>query len=597
MTVPGWITLGTIALAAYLIITDRVRPDLTALLVVLTLYLTRVINVDEALSGFSQSAVITILAVFILTAGLERTGATRWASQQVLRLAGDSERRLIGVLTIMAAFLAAFMNTIASAAVLLPTSMAIARQLNIRPSRLLMCISFGALMGGMTTLLTTANIIVSSTLQQAGMQPFQLLDFLPVGLPIVLAGTVFMIIWAPKILPSRDVAGQIARMKRLRYELAQVYRLRQGTSEIEIKPGSDMAGHTLAEGGWGEELGLTVLGVSHEGKLTWAPDRNTEIEEGDTILLEGAPSSEQLQEYGLAINEDTSLIENLASEDTPLIEAILAPRSEYDGRTLKEINFRERYGLQAISLWREGTLHEKNVGNVPLRMGDAMLLQGPREQVDSFKLDPNFIVLGEERVSSPGPKALLSAVVLAGSLALAAFQILPVAIATLLGAVMMLLLGCLTMEQAYRSVDWRAIFLIAGMWPLSIALQNTGTASFLAEEIFQGLNGMPPLLTAGGFLVLASITSLVISGQTAAVIVAPIAIAAAGAFGMDPRALAMATAIGCSIAFVSPLGHPANLLVMAPGGYTFKDYFTLGLPLTILTIIMALAGLYLVWNL
>ena len=406
-----------------------------------------------------------------------------------------------------------------------------------------------------------------------------------------------MIIWAPKILPSRDVAGQIARMKRLRYELAQVYRLRQGTSEIEIKPGSDMAGHTLAEGGWGEELGLTVLGVSHEGKLTWAPDRNTEIEEGDTILLEGAPSSEQLQEYGLAINEDTSLIENLASEDTPLIEAILAPRSEYDGRTLKEINFRERYGLQAISLWREGTLHEKNVGNVPLRMGDAMLLQGPREQVDSFKLDPNFIVLGEERVSSPGPKALLSAVVLAGSLALAAFQILPVAIATLLGAVMMLLLGCLTMEQAYRSVDWRAIFLIAGMWPLSIALQNTGTASFLAEEIFQGLNGMPPLLTAGGFLVLASITSLVISGQTAAVIVAPIAIAAAGAFGMDPRALAMATAIGCSIAFVSPLGHPANLLVMAPGGYTFKDYFTLGLPLTILTIIMALAGLYLVWNL
>jgi di/tricarboxylate transporter len=153
------------------------------------------------------------------------------------------------------------------------------------------------------------------------------------------------------------------------------------------------------------------------------------------------------------------------------------------------------------------------------------------------------------------------------------------------------------MEQAYRSVDWRAIFLIAGMWPLSIALQNTGTAAYLAEEVFQGLDGIAPILAAGGFLILASITSLVISGQTAAVIVAPIAIATAGAFGMDPRALAMATAIGCSIAFLSPLGHPANLLVMSPGGYTFKDYFTLGFPLTILTIIVALAGLQLVWNL
>jgi di/tricarboxylate transporter len=406
-----------------------------------------------------------------------------------------------------------------------------------------------------------------------------------------------MIVWAPKILPSRDVAGQIARMNRLRYELAQVYRLQQGTSEIEIKPGSDMAGQTLAQGGWGEELGLTVLGISHDGKLTWAPDRDTEIEAGDTILLEGVPSNQQLEAYGLEISDDTSLLENLASEDIPLIEAILAPRSEFDGRTLKDINFRERYSLQVISLWREGTLYEKNVGDVALRMGDAMLLQGRREQVDSFQHDPNFIVLGEERVSSPGPKALLSTLVLIGSLALAAFQILPIAIATLLGAVMMLLLRCLTMEQAYRAVDWRAIFLIAGMWPLSIALENTGTAAYLAEEVFQGLDGITPLIAASGFLILASITSLVISGQTAAVIVAPIAIATAGAFGMDPRALAMATALGCSIAFVSPLGHPANLLVMAPGGYTFKDYFTLGLPLTILTIIVALAGLHWVWNL
>jgi di/tricarboxylate transporter len=597
MTIPGWITIGTIALAAFLIITDRLRPDLTALLVVLTLYLARVIDVEEALSGFSQSAVITILSVFILTAGLERTGATRWASQQVLRLAGGSERRLIGVLTITAAFLAAFMNTIASAAVLLPTSMAIARQLKIQPSRILMTISFGALMGGTTTLLTTANIIVSSTLQQAALEPFQLFDFLPVGLPIVLAGALFMIVWAPKVLPYRDVAGQIARMNRLRYELAQVYRLKQGTSEIEVQPGSNMAGHTLAEGAWGEDLGLTVLGISQKGKLIWAPDRDTEVEEGDTLLLEGAPSSHQMEEYGLMLSEDTSLLEYLASEDTPLIEAILAPRSEFDGRTLKDINFRERYGLQVISLWREGSLHEKNIGNLPLRMGDAMLLQGPRAQVDSFQLDQNFIILGEERVSSPGLKALLSTGVLLGSLVLAAFQILPVAIAMLLGAVMMLLLHCLTMEQAYRAIEWRAIFLIAGMWPLSIALQKTGAAAYLAEEVFQSLDGITPLVAAGGFLVLASITSLVISGQTAAVIVAPIAIATAGALGVDPRALAMATAIGCSIAFLSPLGHPANLLVMAPGGYTFKDYFTLGLPLTILTIVIALFGLQWVWNL
>jgi len=287
MTPAGWITIATIGFAALCLTSGWIRPDLTALIVVVILGLTAVITPEQALSGFSAAAVITVLSIFILTAGLEQTGVTRWIGLRMLKLTGSSESKILAALALTSAVLSLFMNTIAAAAVLLPAAMGIARQTGLRPSRLLMPVAFGSLLGGSATLLTTANIIVSTTLAQAGLQPFGLFDFLPIGIPLALTGIGVMLLLAPRLLPARDLPGSMAHMRRLRQELADVYHLREGTSQVHVQRGSAVAGMTLSQAGWGHELGLTVLGIVHDGHLHLAPDRDTEVAEGDIVL--GAP--------------------------------------------------------------------------------------------------------------------------------------------------------------------------------------------------------------------------------------------------------------------------------------------------------------------
>ncbi|HSR47109.1 MAG TPA: SLC13 family permease [Anaerolineales bacterium] len=592
----GWITLALVAVAAILLVTERLRPDLTALLILIILSLTGIVTPEQAFAGFSQSAVITILAIFILTFALEQTGVTHWIGMRLLQGVGTDEGRLATTLMLTAAFLSAFMNSIAAAAVLLPSAVTIARHAQVPPSRLLMPLAFGALMGGTATLLTTANILVSTTLTRAGLAPYGLLEFLPTGLLIVIGGGVTIAILAPRLLPRRDVAGEVARIRRLQTELAHVYHLHEGTTSVSIRPGSALAGQTLSQGGWGQDLGLTVMGFVRQGRLTLAPDRSTVIEEGDTVLVEGTPREADLDRYGLRITATGEEL-RLTSENVLLVEVILAPRSEFEGRTLKEIHFREKFGLQVLAIWRQGLVLQETVADTPLRFGDAMLMQGSRDRVAVLRADPNLIILEEQASFHVGPKGYLTAAVLALSLGLAAFGVLPIALAMLTGAALVILLGAIKMDEAYRAVEWRAIFLIACMIPLGVAMLETGAASFLARSVQSVAGGLGPVGTGGALLAVAIGLSLFLGGQATAVVVAPIAIEAAELVGADPRAMGMAVAIGCSLVFLSPLGHPANLLVMSPGGYRPRDYLRLGAPLTVVTFVLALLGLHWIWGL
>jgi di/tricarboxylate transporter len=593
----GWITLAIIGLAAILLITERLRPDLTALLVLLSLSLLGILTPDQTLSGFSQSAVITILAMFILSHGLERTGVTLWIGQRVLGAVGPNPGRLTAVLMLSAAGLSTIMNSIAAAAVLVPSAVSIARQARIPPSRLLMPLAYGALLGGTATLLTTANILVNSAVTRAGLRPYALFEFFPAGIFIILAGTATVTWLAPRLLGLRDVAGELTRMRRLHGELTRLYHLQEGTSSVVLAPGSAMAGQTLRQGGWGQALGLTVLGVSHNGRMVLAPGSNTVLQEGDLVLLEGSPSQEQLQEYGLRLTLQIDMADNLSTDVVPLVEVVLAPRSELEGKTLKQIHFREKYGLQVLAVWRQGLVVQHGVADLALRFGDAMLIQGPREKVNLLRDDPNFLVLEEDAPVRPGRRALLASLIMVVTLAVVAAGLLPIAVATLLGATLMILSGCLTMDEAYRSVDWRSIFLIACMLPLSFAMDQTGAASFLAKIVQDLSGGLAPIATGSVVLMLTIGFSLLLGGQTSAVVLAPIALQAAPLAGADPRAMAAAVAIGCSLVFLSPLGHPANLLVMGPGSYTFRDYARLGAPVTLVTFLVTLAGLHWIWGL
>jgi di/tricarboxylate transporter len=596
MELAGWVTLALVGVAAVLLVTERLRPDLTALLILIVLSLTGIVTPEQAFAGFSQSAVITILGIFILTFALEQTGVTHWVGMRLLRGLGASEARLATALMLTAAVLSLVMNSIAAAAVLLPSAVAIARHTQRQPSRLLMPLAFGALIGGTATLLTTANILVSTTLSRASLPPFGLFDFLPTGLLIVAGGALATALLAPRLLPSRDMAGEVARMRRLQTELVQVYHLGEGLTALVVQPGSPLAGQTLREGAWGGRLGLTVLGVAHQGHVALAPNGDTAIRDGDTVLVEGTATPAMLEEYGLRASSAGPTLQP-TSEDVLLVEVILAPRSDYEGRTLKAIHFREMFGLQVLALWRQGRVVQQTVADTPLLFGDAMLMQGPREKVDVLRADPNLIILEEQGSRRVGRKGVMAAAILAVSLALSAFGILPIALAMLTGAALVVLAGCIRMDQAYRAIEWRTVFLIACMIPLGVAMLDTGAASFLATSVQSITGGLGPLATAAVLLVLTITLSLFLGGQTTAVVVAPVAIEAAALVNADPRGMAMAVAIGCSLVFLSPLGHPANLLVMAPGGYRPRDFLRLGLPVTLVTVLLALAGLHWFWSL
>jgi di/tricarboxylate transporter len=597
MTPEAWITLLTLTVAAILLVSERLRPDVIGILVALTLGLTGVITAEQAVSGFSQSAVITILSVFILSEGLERTGVTAWLGSRILRLAGAHERRLVGALTLTSAGLSTFMNSIAAAAILVPPAMGISRRAQIRPSRLLLPLAYGALLGGTATLLTTANIIVSTTLGQAGYAPYGLLDFLPVGVPLVIAGTALLIWLAPRLLRQRDVASEIARNRPAQTELARLYRLQAGVSAFRVPVSSSTVDQSLGALGWGRDLGLTVLGILHRGRWRLAPDREVRVQADDILLLEGRPGAEFELRYQLEPHADPHLLETLTTAQVPLVEVVLAPRSELDGKSLRQIRFRERYGIQVIGLWRGGTVLQGDLADQPLHFGDALLMHGPRDRFDLLRGDENFLILEAEAADRPGWRAWVAVGIMVASLGAAATGLLPIAIATLTGAMLMVLADCLSMDAAYRSISWRTIFFIAGMLPLSIALQTTGLAGLLGEALI-GLTGGAGTLGLAAAILLATIgLGLLIGGQTTAIVLAPVAIAVAKIAGADPRAMAMAVAIGCSLAFVTPLGHPANLLVMGPGGYTLRDYMRLGAPLTALSALLTLLGLHWVWGL
>jgi di/tricarboxylate transporter len=596
MTLEIAFVLGLVLVASVLLVTEKLRPDLIALLLLAVVGLTRLVEVNELFSGFSHRAVITILALFIITAALERTGATRVLGQQLNRLAGVGEARTILVVMVASAVLSLVMNTIAAAAVLLPAAIGLARQTGLRPSRLLIPISFGTLLGGMATLFTTANILVSAALADQGLRPFGVLDFLPVGLPLALAGIAFMVLFGRRLLPDRALLGANGA-RRGAGDLSVTYGLRQTACAVYVKPGSAMAGLSLAEGGWGERLGLNVVGISRGGSVNLAPPPAEEVLEGDVVLFTGFTDDEELARYGLVFTQDPTWQGRFSSDQVSLVEATLAPRSSLAGKTLREIHFREKSDVTVLALWREGNTLREALADIPLRFGDALLLQSRRSKIQLLRDDPNFLILEEDTASIESPrKAVLAVGLTLAALTLPAFNVLPIAESAFIAAALMILFNCLSMDEAYASIEWRAIFLIAGMLPLGLAMTHSGTAAFVGNLLEMALGQMGPLAVAGGLFLVTMLLTQVMSGQVTAVVLAPIAIAAARSIGADPRGMAMAVAMGCSTAFLTPLSHPANMLVMGPGGYTFKDYTRVGLPLTGLLFVVLLVSLATFWG-
>ncbi len=599
MSIAALITLIITILVTILLISNWLRPDMVALLVLVLLGIGGLVSPTEALAGFSGSAVITILAISIIAEGLQLTGITHRLGQQMKRLAGQGETRLLVVVMLSGAVLSLFMNNIAAMAVLLPATMGLSRQARMPPSRLLMPLAYGVVAGGMATLFTTSNIIASSALRDAGLTPFGVLDFIPIGIPLVLIVVIYIILIGRRLLPVRDPASQASDFHRLREELLRTYAMEQSLLEISIPPGSAMAGLSIRQGAWRTKIRLNVLGIARNGTFISAPGPETIIREKDIVLVQGEPPEEALVNYGLRVLDEAPVISQATNGDAVISEIVLPPHSKVAGKTLREINFREKFRLTVLAMWRAGKPVHMGFASLPLEVGDGLLVQGTAANLRMLYRERDFIVLEEDPEGILRPqKARLATMIGLVTLLVAITGWLPIALVSLAGAAAMILTGCLSMDEAYQSIDWRAIFLIAGMWPLSTAIQTSGLSGEIVGGLEQLANTTSPLTLVTLLLLVTMLLTNIMAGQAAApIVLAPIGLAIAKATNTDPRMLLMTIALGCSLAFPTPIGHPVNVIVMGSGGYTFKDFFRVGWLLTLILIPAILLGLHFFWGL
>lgn len=584
------LTLLIIVAAIVLFATEKLRVDVVALLVLITLALTGLVTPAEAFAGFANPAVITVWAVFIVSGGLFKTGVADVLGKQVARLAGNSEARLIAVIMLTCGLMSAFMNNIGATAVLLPAVAGISHQTKIPLSKLLIPLAFSSLLGGNLTLIgTPPNILASSILAERGLPTFTFFDFVPTGIVVFGAGILYMVFIGRHLLPAYEPVIDI-----------QTRRLRDYISEVRVTERSPLVGQALYETRLGADYGLSVLSIIRRNKTRVIPLPDVKLAAGDLLVVEGSAKELLQAQEALGLvpeaGEEADLI--MKANEMDLVEATLSPRSSMAGRSLKQMRFRDHYGFTALAIWRHGEVIFQRLSEVELQFGDALLLQGPRHRLAALQEGDDFLVMEpvalEQRRREKAPLAMGIMLLV---LALATLGGLHISLAMVIGVALMVLGGVLNMDEAYHSIEWRSVFLIACMLPLGTAMETTGTARFLADLVVGATAGLGLLATLAAIYILAGLITEPMSNAAATVLMVPIVIDIALELGASPQAFVLATVIGASTSFLTPVGHQANVLVMGPGGYRFSDYTRVGLLLNVVILIATLLFLPLFWPL
>ena len=594
LTNPELTVIGIIVVLLALIAFTRLRIDIIALLVLLMVALTRLVPADAALSGFSSSVVITIIGLLVITRSLQQTGVMQWIARQLQNYGRGSEAKLIALVMSAGAAVSLIMNNVAAGAVLLPAVLQVSRDSGVAASKLMIPLAFGVTVGGMATYFTTANILMSELLITQGIAGLGMLDFMPVGGMIVAAALLYMLLFGRRLLPDRASLTQSFHQ----VDLHDTYELAEQMWQVRVAPGSRLANQTVQESDINAELGLTVAAVWRGRETITIPKSNQMIYPADELLIVGREDRlEQLLAWGNELIEsDKHAVQGVLPIEP--IEIMIAPRSNAIGKTLSQMKLNRDTGLLAMALWRDGQSFHTDVRKMPLQVGDAILVMGQSSDIQNLSNNSNFILPAGEYSAQTieSGKAPYAVGITVMVLALAFLQVVPTPIAMLAGAAAMVLTRCLRMEQFYAAVDWRMIFLVAGMLPLSLALTETGLADRVGAILEMSLMNASPLLL---FTVVALLTMLVvqvIGGQVTPLLVGPIAINAALQMGIDPRAMAVAVAMACSLAFITPISHPLNILMMGPGGYKFSDFSKVGIGMTIVTLLTMLLGFSLLWG-
>lgn len=586
-----------IAVASILFASGRVRLDIVALLSLLALSMGGVLTEREALSGFGSPVVLIVAGLLVVGEMLTRTGVALAIGDWLARLAGDSEVRLLVLLMLVSGLLGSVMSSTAVVAILIPVVANIAGQTSVNVSRLLLPMSYGALISGMLTLIaTTPNLVVNAELDQAGFVPFSFFAFTPIGAAVLVAAVVYMVVLGRFLLPGDRVMPPKPPSTSLR-DLLREFDLFGRFHRFRIPSTSPLAGQTLREAALGR-FGVRVTVWEREGRFgvvtTPAPGPDLTLQAGETILVEGdAPDARRLQaESRLERLDITDAEWRRWAHEVGLARVLIHPESRLAGKTLHEVQFRSRFGLQVLAGRRAGKviadfLHEK------LHVGDSLLVLGSWKRIGRLRQDIHdyvVVTLPEEaaQIAPERRRAPVAIAILLGMVLLAALEIVPVSIAVLLAALAAVFTGCISMEEGYRSIHWSSVILIAGMLPIADALQNTGGVELIVDGLVSVVGDDGPYVMMTGLFFLSAGLGLFLSNTATAVLLAPIAITTAAALEVAPHAFVMTVAIAASAAYSSPVSSPVVTLVVEPGKYRFLDFVKVGGPLLVLTWIVSM---------
>jgi len=611
VTLDMWIALGILAVAIVLFVTEWLRVDVVAIGVMVALMLSGLLTTNEALSGFSNSAVLTIAALFVVGGTVMQTGLADLIGRRILSIAGSSERRLIAVIMGAVALMSGFMSDTGTVAVLLPAIVSLAGRAKVNPSRLLIPLSFGSLLGGATTLIgTPPNLIVSDLLREEGLTAFRFFDYTPIGILLLIGGVLFMLSLGRLLLPDRKRVQELQRVETAE-ELVDLYRLPDNLFHLRVRRGSlGRAFHVsvLEIQRPGQPRSLIKVGGQHlmlqPNGMRRMPRETTPIAIDDVLVVQGNGTdiSHAAAHWNLAMQPvDLEEEQSLIDYEVGIAEILLPPRSSLVGKTLVETRFGSTYNLTVLAINRSSGERDMSLKETLLQAGDTLLVQGTWRSIVALKKKRrDFVVMGEPEAMAGAParrKAPLALIVLAGMLVLMITNSVPVAAAAMVAALAMILSGCVTIDEAYDAVDWKSIVLIAGMLPMSIALEKVGLVGLVATGLIDLVGNLGSLAVLGGLFVLTSAFTQVLSNTATTVLVAPIALAAARQLDVQPYAFLMAVAIAASMAFASPVASPVNTLVMSAGNYRFRDYLQVGAPLLLIALIVSVVFLPLLWPL
>jgi di/tricarboxylate transporter len=585
LTPHGWIALGTLATATFLFIKRPIPLPITAFAIPVVLRATGVLSeTSDALAGFGNHAVIAIGAIFVVGAGLRESGVATLIARGLQRVGGSHEFGLVILMMSATAILAAFMNNTAVVAILLPVGMALARRADLAPSRLLMPISFAAVLGGTISMIGTAPNFIVSDLYNRGPYDDEIgvFDFANVGIPITVVGVLFMAIFGRKLLPTIKTEDRLAAA-RLPEQVASSYGVPDKLFMIRIAKASGICGVTIAEAGIRSRYGLDIVMIrrgSALGQRWLQPDPNVRFEAEDHLYVSGPDEaawdlceSEMLQ-FGLA---DDKAMDEIMSHGTTLAEVTFTPHSPALGRTFKDLDFRKRFGLNVLALFRGQAVQRERLAEVELQLGDAFLVSGSTRRVRDLARDPDFVVLTDQSQVEDVTRAPLAVAILLLAILPPVLLGFPLPISAMGAAILMILTRCVSRSGLQRAMDWGVLCLIIGTLPLGKALQETGIAD-QAAGLLTALTSSQIVLF-GLLFVLGAAFSMLASNAAAAVIVAPVALAAAETLSIDPKAALLAMAYGCSCNFIVPYSQ-CNLIVMAPGGYKAGDFLRAGIALS-----------------